>query len=72
MTSKTRDVVEMYKGLDKTVYWKSTPYRNIPYALAKFKKRVEEIDKKYPKGTFFMIVPNGKNPIEILLKRKKK
>lgn len=40
-------------------------YTNIPYALAKFKKRVAEQDKKYPKGAFFKIVKNGESPIKI-------
>lgn len=40
-------------------------YTNLPYALIKFKKRVAEQDKKYPKGTFFRIVKNGESPIKI-------
>jgi len=31
---------------------------NIPYALAKFKKRVAEIDKNNPKGTYFKLELN--------------
>lgn len=40
-------------------------YTNLPYALIKFKKRVAEQDKKYPKGTFFKIVKNGESSIKI-------
>jgi hypothetical protein len=33
-----------------TLHWQK------PYALAKSLKRIEEIDKKYPKGTYFKLV----------------
>jgi hypothetical protein len=61
--------------------WVATPHTNIPYTIAKFKKRVYEgnpgvksykSDEELPIGTFFMIIPNGKNPIDILNERKKK
>lgn len=38
----------------------STLIWNVPYALAKFKKRVFEQDRKYAKGTYFKIVPSDK------------
>lgn len=45
----------------------ATPFYNLPYPLAKFKKQAEE-KKNWPKGTFFVLTPNGSNP----LNRKKK
>lgn len=65
------DLCEMYRsGINahsgiKSIFHKATLYTNIPYALAKFKKRVAEQDKRYSKGTFFKIVKNGESPIKI-------
>ena len=42
--------------------WIATPRTNIPYAIARRVKQTLEIDKKYPKGTFFVITDNGKKP----------
>lgn len=71
MTDQLHDVHEMYTGAfvvgkDKKLrpQWKRTIHYNLPYAIAKFKKRVAEIDKKYPKGTFFIITKNGISPYD--------
>lgn len=49
----------------KITRFMSILYTNIPYALAKFKKRVAEQDKRYSKETFFKIVKNGESPIKL-------
>ncbi len=77
--TKLYDLVEMYwSGV--SARWVATPHTNIPYTIAKFKKRVYEGNRNItsyksgdepPKGTFYMIIKNGDNPIEILNKRKK-
>lgn len=60
IASLTRVIIREEVKLD---YWKSTPIVNVPYSIAKFKKRIFEVDKKYPKGTWFKIVKNGENPL---------
>lgn len=40
----------------------STIAYNLPYAIQRRKKQVLELDKKYPKGTFFVITNNGERP----------
>lgn len=78
--TKLKDLVEMYWDGVK-VRWVATPHTNIPFTIARFKKRVYEgnrniksfkLEDELPKGTFFMIVNNGENPIEVLNKRKRK
>ena len=51
--------------------WVSTRHQNLPYSMIKGLKAKQEALKHAP-GTFFLPVKNGKNPIEMLLKRKKK
>ncbi len=62
-------------------YWIGTPFTNLPFTLLRFKKRVFEgnssvktykSNQELPIGTFYMIINNGENPIEILNKRKQK
>jgi hypothetical protein len=68
-----------YNGV--TTRWVATPHTNLPFTICRSKKRIYEGNpgvKSYktgdeiPKGTFYMIVKNGQNPIEVLINRKKK
>ena len=75
--AKLKDLVEM-RWDGKKVYHIGTPFTNLPFTLLRFKKRVFEGNsgvKSYksnteiPKGTFYMIIDNGKSPLEILNKK---
>lgn len=49
-SSKKFNLIQYYgKQAVATLHW------NLPYAIIKFKKRIAEIDKKYPRGTYFII-----------------
>lgn len=39
-------------------YLKATLYYQLPYAIARFKKRIEEVSNQHPKGTYFKLVKN--------------
>lgn len=55
---KLYNLQEFYLTIRGRVIHKATLYYNIPYPLAKFKKRIAEQNKKNPKGTFFKIIQN--------------
>lgn len=66
---KKYDVCVMY--WDGTKSWhKATPRYNIPHLIARSEARMEQVKPIYPKGTFVITVPNGKNPIEYLREKK--
>lgn len=52
---KKYNLVKYYnKVAQATLFW------NLPYALIKFKKRIEENNKSHPKGTYFVPEENIK------------
>lgn len=48
------------------VQWKSTVATNLPYSIIRRKREVYSKDIKYPRGTFFLPVPNGISPLQYL------
>lgn len=73
MNNNTFDICMMYQNQKGTsINHMSTMAYNKTYTLARGIKRIEESKPNYyPKGTFFIIVPNGKNPLEYLREQKK-
>lgn len=61
----------MYRdSVNKRDYWRSTPYYNLPYLIARSNMRMILIDKAQPKGTFVLPLPNGTKVLEYLAKKK--
>ena len=59
------DLHEMY-SVNGKVQWKSTIATNLPYTIIRHKMNVYSKDTKYPRGTFFLPVPNGTTPLKHL------
>ncbi len=51
---------DLYECRGKAVI--STIATNLPYRLCRHKKMVMETLPNYPRGTFFVITPNGERP----------
>lgn len=72
---KLMDLHMMYWNVvNGTVSWKQTLQTNVPFTIARNTKRMHETDrtKNYPKGTFFIIVENGKDPRQTFIDKMKK
>lgn len=79
---KMYDVHQMYQKegwkmnhvLGNQVVWVSTVAYNMTYTLARgIKRHKESKPNVFPKGTFFIIVPNGtKDPVQWLREKKNK
>lgn len=58
------DVCIMQSQKDKHSRHLSTPFWNLPYPLARAKAKQEIA--KFPRGCYYVIVPNGQKPVQQL------
>ena len=56
------DVCIMKAQVDREALHVSTPHYNLPYTIARNLGRTEASNPRYPKGTFYKLVENGKKP----------